>query len=155
MSDSLWLHELQYARLPRPSSFPGICSDSCPWSQWCCLTISLSATVFSFCLQSFPASRPFQMSQFFTSGGQSIGASASASVLPMNIHCWFPLELTGLIFLQSKGLSRVFCSTTIKNINSSALSLLYGPTLTSAHDCWKSQSFDSMDFCWQSDVFAF
>ena len=114
MSDSLWLHELQYARLPCPSSFPGVCSDSCPWSQWCCLSISLSATFFSFCLQSFPASRPFQMSQFFASGGQSIGASASASVLPMNIHCWFPLELTGLIFLQSKGLSRVLCSTTIQ-----------------------------------------
>ena len=87
-------------------------SNSWPLSQWCYLTISSSAALFSFCLQSFPASGSLPMSQLFTSGGQSIGASAS--VLPMNIQGWFPLGLTGLIFLQSKRLSRVFSSTTIR-----------------------------------------
>ena len=87
-------------------------SNSWPVSQWCYLTISSSAALFSFCLQSFPASGSLPMSQLFTSGGQSIGASAS--VLPMNIQGWFPLGLTGLIFLQSKRLSRVFSSTTIR-----------------------------------------
>ena len=88
-----------------------------------------------------PSIRSFPMSWLFTSGGQSIGASASASVLPMNIQGWFPLELTGLISLQSKGLSRVFSSTTVQRINSSALGLLYGPTLTHIHDYWKNHSF--------------
>ena len=96
--------------------------------------------LFSSHLQSFPASGPFQMSQFFASGDQSIGASASASILPMNIQDWFPLELAGLISLQSKGLSRVF-----KSINSLVLSLHYGPTLTSIHDYWKNHSFDYTD----------
>ena len=90
----------------------------------------------------FPSIRDFPMSQFFTSGGQSIGVSASASVLPMNIQGWFPLELTGLISLQSKGLSRVFSSTTVQRINSSALSFLSSPTLTSIHDYWKNHSLD-------------
>ena len=92
---------------------PRVCSDSCPLSQWCYLTISSFADPFSFCLQSFPAPKCFPMSWMFASGGQSIGASASASVLPMNIQGWFHLGFTGLIFLQSKGLSRVFSSTTI------------------------------------------
>ena len=90
------------------------CSNLCPLSQWCNPTISSSATLFSFCLQSFPASGSFLMSQLFTSGEQSIGASALASVLLMNIQNWFPLGLTGLIFLQSKGLSRVFSNTRIQ-----------------------------------------
>ena len=94
------------------------------------------------------------MSQLFTSGGQSIGASASALVLPMNIQRSFPLGLTGLTSLQSKGLSRVFSSSQFKSINSSALSLLYGPTLTSVHDYWKNHRFDYMDICQQSDVSA-
>ena len=105
-------------------------------------TISSSVVPFSSCLQSFPASGSFQISQFFTSGGQSIGASASASVLPTNIQDWFPLGLTGLISWQSKGLSRVFSNTTVQSISSSVLSFLYSPTLTSIHDYWKNHSFD-------------
>ena len=97
---------------------------------------------FSSHLQSFPASGSFPMSQFFTSGGQNIGASASASVLPMNIQDLFSLGLTGLISLQSKGLSRVISNTIVKSINSSVLSLLYSLTLTSIHDYWKNHSFD-------------
>ena len=100
--------------LPWPSPTPGACSNSCPLSQWCHPTISFSVVPFSSCLQSFPASGSFQMSQFFASGGQSIGASALASVLPMNIPDWFPLGLPGLISLQSKGLSRVFSNTTVQ-----------------------------------------
>ena len=97
---------------------------------------------FSSCLQSFTASGSFPVSQFFALGGQSIGASASASVLPMNTQAWFPLGLTGLISLLFKGLSRVFFSTTVQNINSSVLNLIYGPTLTPVHDYWKKHSFD-------------
>ena len=105
-SNSLWPHGLQHARPPCPSPTPGACSNSCPSSQWCHPTISSSVVPFSSCLQSFPASGSFPMSQLFASGGQSVGVSASASVLPMNIQDWFPLGWTGLI-LQSKGLSRV------------------------------------------------
>ena len=152
MSSSLRPHGLQHARLPCPSLSPRAYSNSCPLSQWCYLTISSSAALF-FCLQSFPASGSFPVSQFFPSGGQRIGARAS--VLPMTIQDWFPLGWTGLISLHSKGLSRVFSSTTIWSINSLALSLLYGPALTSIHDHWKNHSFDYMDLCWQSDVFAF
>ena len=93
---------------------PGVCSNSCPLSQWCYLIISPSASPFSFCLQSFPASGPFPMSRLFASGGQSIGASASASVLAVNSQGWFPLGLTGVISMQSKELSRVFSSTTVR-----------------------------------------
>ena len=100
VSDSLWPHGLQYTRLPCPSPTPGTYSNSCPTSQWCHPTISSSVISFSFCLQSFPASRSFPMSQFFASDGQSVGVSASASVLPMNIQDWFPLGLTGWISLQ-------------------------------------------------------
>ena len=107
-------HRLQHANLLCPPLSPGICSNSCALSQECYLTISVSATTFSFCPQSFPASGPFPMSQLFTSGGQSVGASASAIVLPMIIQSWFPLGLTGLISLQSKGLSRFFSSTTVR-----------------------------------------
>ena len=110
---------------------------------------------FSSCPQSFPASKSFPTSWLFGSGGQIIGALASASVLPINIQGWFPLGLTHLISLQSKGLSRAFSSTTIWSIHSSALSLLYGPTLTSAHDHWKNYSFDYTDLCWPSNVSAF
>ena len=115
MSNSLWPHVLQHTRLPCPSPTPGIYSNSCPLSQWCHPTTSSSVIPFSSCIQSFPASGSFPMSQFFTSGGKSIGASALASVLPMNIQGWFPLRLTGLITLQSEGLSRIFSSTTIWN----------------------------------------
>ena len=105
MSDSLPLHGLQHARLSCPSPTPRTCSNSCPLSQWCHPAISSSVIPFSSCLQSFSASGSFPMSQFFASGGQSIGASASGSVLPMNVQDWFPLGLTGLIYLLSKGLS--------------------------------------------------
>ena len=100
-------------------------------------SISSSVISFSFCLQSIPPSGSFPMNQLFASGGQSIGASAS--VLPMNIQDWFPLGLTGLISLQSKGLSSVFSNTTVQSISSSALSFLYSPTLTSIHDYWKKK----------------
>ena len=114
---------------PMPSPTPGACSNSCPLSWWCHPTISSSVIPFSSHLQSFPASGSFQMSQFFPSGGQSIGVSALASVLPMNIQDWSPLGWTGCISLQSKGLSRVFSNTTqFKSINSLALSFLYTPT---------------------------
>ena len=114
VSDSLWPRGLQYAMPPCPSPTPRACSNSYPSSRWCYPTISTSIIPFSSCLQSFLASGSFQMSQFFTSGGQSIGASASASVLPMNIQDWFPLGWTGWISLLSKGLSRVFSNTTVQ-----------------------------------------
>ena len=114
MSDSLWPHGLQQARLPCPSPTFGACSDSRPSSRWYHLTISSSVVPFSSGLQSFPASGSFQMHQFFPSGGQSIGASASTSVLPMDIQGWSPLEWTGWITLQSKRLSRVFSNTTVQ-----------------------------------------
>ena len=113
VSDSLQPHGLQYARLPCPSPAPKVYSNSCPLTRWCHLTISSSVIPFSSRLQSFPASGSFQMSRFFT-GGQSIGVSASTSVLPMNIQNWFPLGWTGLISLQSKELSRVFFNTTVQ-----------------------------------------
>ena len=125
MPDSMQLYGLQHARLPCTSLSPGPCSNSCPLSQWCHSTISSSVIPFSSCLQTFPASRSFPVSWLFVSDGQSIGVSASASVLLMNIQDWFPLEWTGLISLQSKGLSRVFSSTTLESIHSSALRLLH------------------------------
>ena len=111
VSDSLWPHGLQHARLPCPSLSPEVCSYSNPLSQWCHPTISASVALFSSCPQSFPAPGSFLMSQLFISAGKSIGASASASVLPMNIQGWFPLGLTSLTSLQSKGLPRVFSNT--------------------------------------------
>ena len=113
-SDLLQPHGLQYSRPPCPSPSPQVCSNSCPLSQWCHPIISSSVTPFSFCLQCFLASRSFTVSWLFVSGGQSIGASVSASVLPMNIQGWFPLGLTSLISLPSKRFSRVFSSTTVQ-----------------------------------------
>ena len=140
VSNCLQPHELQNARPPCSSPTPGVYPNLCPLSPWCRPTISSSVVPFSSCLQSSPASGSFQMSYFFAWGGQSIGVSASASVLPMKVQDWFPLGLTGLISLQSKGPSRVFQE--FKRINSSALSLLYNPTLTSIHDYWKNHSLD-------------
>ena len=114
VSDSVWPHGLQHAKLPCPSPITRACSNSFPLGQWFHPTISSSVVPFSSCLQSFPAWRSFPMSQLFASGGQSTGVSASASVLPMNIQDWFPLGLTGWISLQSKGLSRVFSNTTVQ-----------------------------------------
>ena len=107
------------------------------------------------CPQSFAASGSFPVSQFFTSGGQSIEVSASTLVFPVNIQKWFSLGWTGWISLQSKGLSRVFSNTTVQKYPFFVLSFLYSPTLTSIHDHWKSHSFDKMDLCWKSDVSAF
>ena len=131
--DSLQPHELQHARLPCPSPTPRSYSNSRPSSRRCHPIISSSVILFSSSFQAFPASRSFQMSQLFTSDSQSIGVSAPASVLPINIQDLFPLGLTGWISLQSKGLSRVFSNTTVQ----------------------KQQFFDYTDLCWQSDVFAF
>ena len=114
MSDSLWPYGLQHTRLPCPSPTPGACSNPCPSCQWYHPTISSSVVPFFSCLQPFPASGSFPVSQFFASGGQNIGVSASASVLPMIIQDWFPLGLTGLISLQPKGLSSVFSNTTVQ-----------------------------------------
>ena len=114
VSDSLWPHELLHARLPCPSPTPEAYSNSCPLSWWCHPTIAFSVIPFSACLQSFPASASFRVSQFFTSGGQNIAVSASASVLPMNIQDWSSLGWTGWVSLQSKGLSRVFSNTTVQ-----------------------------------------
>ena len=114
MSNSLGSHELQHTRPPCPSPMPRVYPKSCPLSWWCHPIISSSVIPFSSCRQSFPASGSFQMSQLFASGGQSIGVSASTSVLPVNTQDWSPLEWTGCISLQSKGLSRVFSNTTVQ-----------------------------------------
>ena len=114
VSDSLWPHESQHARLPCPSPIPGVYSNSCPSSWWCHPAISSSVVHFSSCPQSLPVSGSFPMSQLFAWGGQSIGVSALASVLPMKTQDWPPLEQTGWMSLQSKGLSRIFSSTTVQ-----------------------------------------
>ena len=114
MSDSLWPHEPQHTRPPCPSPTPGVYPNSCPLSWWCHPTVSSSAVPFSSCHQSFPASGSFKMSQLFSSGSQSIGVSASTSVVPMNTRDWSPLGWTGWISLKSKGLSRVFSNTTVQ-----------------------------------------
>ena len=118
----LWLH----AKLPCSILSPGVCSNPCPLSRWCHPTISSSIVPFSSCLQSFPASGSFPMSQFFTSGGQRIGVSASASVLPMNMQGWFTLGLPGLSSLQSKESQEFYSGSQFESADSSALSLLYG-----------------------------
>ena len=140
VSDSLRPHGLQHAGPACPSPTPRVHSNSCPSSRWCHPAISSSVVSFSSRLQSFPASGSFQMSQLFTSGGQSIGVPASTSVLPMNIQDWSPLGWTGWISLQSKGLSGVFSNTTVQKHK--FFSFLYSPTLTSIHDYWKNHSFD-------------
>ena len=144
MSDSLWPHGLQHARLLCPSPAHGACSNSCPSSRWCHPTISSSVIPFSSLLQSFPASESFPMSQFFASGGQSIGVSASASILPMNIQDWFLLEWAGLISLHFKELSRVFSNTTVQKhqFSSTQFSLWSNSHPYMTADCWKYHSFD-------------
>ena len=138
--------------------FPGLCSDSCLLSQWCHPTISSSAALFSFCLQSFPESGSFPMSWLFTSNGPRTGvsASASASVLPMTIQGWFPLGLTSLISLLFKRLKESSPTPEFKRINSSVLSLLYDPTLTSVDFfLWKNHNFDYMVLCGENNVSLF
>ena len=175
MSASLWPHGPWHTRLPCPPLSPRDCSNSCPLSRWYHPTISSSVVPFSShlqsfpasgsfpvsqfftsrgqsirvsaspCLQSFPKSGSFPMSQLFTSGDQSIGASASAWVLPMNIQIWFLLGLTDLIPLAVQGTLKSSPAQQFESINSSALSLLYGPTLISVHDYWKKHSFDYVE----------
>ena len=140
MSNSLWPHGLQHARLHCPSTAPRACSNSCPSSPWCQPTMFCSPLLLLPSI--FPSIRVFLMSQLFASGGQTIGASTSTSVLPKYIQDWFPLELTSWISLLSKELPRVFPTPQFKSINSSVLRFLYGPTLTSIHDYWKNHSFD-------------
>ena len=154
VSDSLRPHESQHARPPCPSPSPGVHSDSRPSSWWGHPAISSSVILFSSCPQSFPASGCFPMNQFFASGGQSIGVSASTSVLPMNTQGWFPL---GLVWSPCCPRESQESSPTpqFEIINSSALSLLYGPTVTSIHDYWKNNSFDYTSLCRQSDICSF
>ena len=141
MSDSLRPHGLQHTRLPCPSLSPGACSNSCPLSRWCHPTILSSVVPFSSCVQSFPASGSFLMSQLFPSGGQRIGASAWESVLPMN-------EYSRLISFKMDWLDLLVVQLTLKSfLNSSVLSFLYSPTLTFIHDYWKNHRFDYTDHC--------
>ena len=154
MSNSLWPHGLQHTRLLCPSPSPRACSNSYPLSWWCHPTISSSSALFTW-LQSSPASGSFLMSQFFASGGQSTGASASAAVLPMNIQGWFPLGLTGLISLQSKRFSSLLKHHRSKASAFRCSAFFRAQTLTSIHDYWKNHNFDYMDFCWQNNVSAF
>ena len=137
---TLQLHGLQHATPPCPSPTPGVHPNSCPSSWWYNPTISSSVVPVSSGPQSCPASGSFQISQFFASGSQIIGVSAS--VLPMNTQDWSPLGWTGWISLQSKRLSRVFSNTTVQNISPLVLSFLHSPTLTSIHEDWKNYSFD-------------
>ena len=130
------------ARPPCPSPTPGVYSNSCPLSRWCHPAISSSVVPFSFCPQPLPASGSFPMNQLFAWGGQSIGVSASTSVLPMNTQDWSSLGWTGWISLQSKGLSRVFSNTTAQKHQFFGAQLSYSPTLTSIHDHWKNHSLD-------------
>ena len=142
VSDSLWPHGLQHTRPPCPSPTPGVYSNSCPLSWWYHPTISSSVVPFSSCPQSLPASGSFQMSQLFASGSQIIGVSASTSVLPMNTQDRSPLGWTGWSSLQSRDSQESSPTPQFKSINSSALSFLYSPTLTSIHDHWKNHSLD-------------
>ena len=155
VADSLQPHGLQHARLPCPLPTPGACSNACPLSQWCHPTISSSVVPFSSCPQSFPASRSFLMSQFFPSGGQSVGASTSASS-PSN-------EYLGLISFRIDWFDVLAVQGTLKSLlqdHSSKASILWCSAffmvqLTSVHDYWKNHRFDYKDLCWQSDVSAF
>ena len=144
VSDSLWPHGLQHARLPCPWPSPRVCSNSYPSSQWCHPIISFSVIPFSFCLQSFPASGSFPMGQLFASGGQSIRDSASASILPINSQHWFPLRLTGLISSLSKGLSRGF-SSTFSSSKASVLWCLAFFIVQFSYLYMPNHSFDYMD----------
>ena len=142
VSNSLWPCGLQHTRLPCPSPTPGVLPNSCPLSQWRHPTISTSVVPFSSCPQSSPALGSFLRSQFFTSGSQRIGASTSASVLPMNIQDWFPLWLTGWIPCSPRDSQESSPTPQLKNINSSVLSFLSSPTLTSIHNYSETNGFD-------------
>ena len=161
MSDSLWPHGLHHARLPCPSWSPRACLNSCPLSRLCHPTISSSVIPISSCLQCFPASGSFQMTQLFTLGGQSTGASVLASVLPVNIQDWFPLGLTGCIPCSPRDSQESSPTPQFKSIilqHSVFVTLTSNspsPTLTSIHDSWKNHNFDKTDLCWHSNVSTF
>ena len=146
MSDSLWPHGLQHVRFHCPSPTSGDNSNSCRLSWWSNPTISSSVVPFSSRLQSFPASGSFSMSQFIILGGLNIGVSASASVLPINIQDWFPLERIGWISCSPRDSQESSPTPQFKSINSSVLSFLYSPTLTSIHDYWKNHSLTRWTF---------
>ena len=150
MFNSLWPYGLQHTRLPCPLLSPRVCSNSSPLGQWYHPNISASVTPFSSCPQSFPASGTFPVSWLFTSGGQSIRASALTSVFSVNIPGWLPLVLSGLISLLSKGLSRIFSSTTVskQQFFSAQLSLWSNPHIH------PNYCFNQMDLCWQSNMSA-
>ena len=150
MSDYLWPHGLQHARFHCPSLSPKVCLNSCPLSQWWYLPISSSATSFSFCFQSFPATGFFPMNRLFASGGQS--TRASASVLPMKIQGWFPLRLLVWSPCCSRDSQESSPAPQFNSTTSLALSLLDGPTLTSICDYWKNHSFAYMEVCQQSGL---
>ena len=154
MSDSLGPQGLQHARLPCLSPTPGAYSNSCPSSQWCHPTISSSVIPFSSCCSSFPPSGSFPMNQFFTSGHQSIGVSASASVLPMYIQDWFPLGLT-VSPCSTRDSQESSPTAQFKSINFSVFSFLYGSTLTYIHDYWKDHSLDKVTFVSKSNICTF
>ena len=155
MSNSLWPRGLQHARLPSPSLSLIVSLNSCPLSQWCHPNISSCVATFSSCPQSFPTSGSFPVSRLFASGGPSIGASASASVLWMTIQDWFPLGWTGWISLQSKRLSKIFSSNTLQKYRFFSAQPSLWSSLTSVHDYWINHSFDCLDLCQQSDVSTF
>ena len=140
----LWTHGLQHTRLLCPSPTPGACSNSCPLSRWCNPTVSSSVVLF--CFQSFPAWGSFQMSQLFTSGGQSIGVSASASVLPMNIQWLISFRIDWFDPLAVRDSQESSPTPQFKSINSSVISFLHGPILTSIHDYWKNHSLTRQTF---------
>ena len=155
MSDSLWPHGMQHTRPLHSSPSPGVCPGSCPLHQWWHPAISSSDTLLSLCLQSFPASRSFPMSQLLTSGDQNIRTSASASVLPISMQGWLPLRLTGLVSLLSKDPQESSPESHFKGINSLMLCHFYDPALTTICDHWKDHNLKYTDLCQQNDVFAF
>ena len=155
MSESSQSHGLQHTRLPCPAATPGACSNSYPLSLWCHPTVLSSVAPFSSCLQSFPASGSFPVSQLFTSGGQRTGATASASVLPVNIQDWSPLGWTGWISLQSKGLSRVFSNTTVQKHQFFNTQLSLWPNSHIHTWLLEKPKLWLHGLCWQSNVSTF
>ena len=155
MSDSSWPNGLPHTRFLCPSLSPGVCPSSCPLYQWCHPAISTSVTLFSFCLQFFPASGSFPMSRLFASGDQSIGASASASVLPKSCSVLISFEMDWFDLCFPRDSQESSPAPQFESINSLVLCLLYGPALTTVHDYWKDHSLDYTDICRQSDVFPF
>ena len=147
MSDSLWPHESQHVRLPCPSPTPRVHPKSCPSSWWCHPDISSSVVSFSSCPQSLPALGSFPINQLFAWGGQSTGVSALASILPINTQDWSPFS--------PRDSQESSPTPQFKSINSSALSFLHSPILTSIHDHWKNHSLDKTDLCRQSSISTF